>query len=113
MTERGASITRRLLAFARHADLDAQTIAVGDLLGGLRELVEPALGVDVRIVAPRRAARASPRAAESRPLINNGTAGGVAEWGRMPTLGFVSTHGTPYPLPPPPLLRLDRPRGRP
>ena len=46
---RGASITRRLLAFARHGDLRAEPIDVAALLEGLREVLAPALGPSVRL----------------------------------------------------------------
>jgi PAS domain S-box-containing protein len=46
---RGASITRRLLAFARHGDLRAEPVDVAALLEGLREVLEPALGPGVRL----------------------------------------------------------------
>jgi len=36
--ERGASITRRLLAFGRRSDLRAEPIDVAALLSGLREI---------------------------------------------------------------------------
>lgn len=51
---RGASITRRLLAFARRGDLRAEALAIGPLLDSLREVLAPALGaaVQLRIEVP-------------------------------------------------------------
>ena len=46
---RGASVTRRLLAFSRHGDLRAEPIAPAELLHGLTEVLEPALGPSVRM----------------------------------------------------------------
>jgi len=46
---RGASITRRLLAFARHGDLRAEPVALAALLDGLREVLTPALGAAVQL----------------------------------------------------------------
>jgi CheY-like chemotaxis protein len=52
-TERGASVTRRLLSFARRGDLRAEPVAVAALLEGLRDMLTPVLGpaIDVRITA--------------------------------------------------------------
>jgi len=47
--ERGASITRRLLAFARRGDLRAEVLALGQLLDGLREVLMPALGASIQL----------------------------------------------------------------
>ncbi len=47
--ERGASITRRLLAFARRGDLRAEALALGQLLDGLREVLMPALGASIQL----------------------------------------------------------------
>ena len=46
---RGASITRRLLAFARHGDLRAEPVDAGAMLEGLCEVLQPALGPGVRL----------------------------------------------------------------
>ncbi len=48
-TARGASITRRLLAFARRGDLRAEAVNVGDVLGGLREILSHSLGPTITI----------------------------------------------------------------
>jgi signal transduction histidine kinase/CheY-like chemotaxis protein len=52
-TERGASITRRLLAFARRGELRAEAVEPGQLLLGLRDVLSHTLGrgiiVDVRL----------------------------------------------------------------
>jgi signal transduction histidine kinase len=49
--ERGASITRRLLAFGRRSDLRAEAVDVTALLADLREILAPTLGasIDVRV----------------------------------------------------------------
>jgi PAS domain S-box-containing protein len=47
--ERGASITRRLLAFARRGDLRAEAIMPADLLQNMREVLIPALGAAVQL----------------------------------------------------------------
>jgi signal transduction histidine kinase/ActR/RegA family two-component response regulator len=47
--ERGASITRRLLAFARRGELRAEVIDVTALLAGLDEVLSHTLGADVRV----------------------------------------------------------------
>jgi len=53
--ERGASVTRRLLAFGRRSDLRAEAIDVAELLGGLDEILVHTLGatidVQVRVAA--------------------------------------------------------------
>ncbi len=51
---RGASITRRLLAFSRRADLRAEPVDVGDLLTSMREIFTHTLGagIDVRVQVP-------------------------------------------------------------
>jgi PAS domain S-box-containing protein len=49
--DRGASITRRLLAFGRRGDLRAEALDAAALLGGLREILRHTLGaaVDVQV----------------------------------------------------------------
>ena len=47
--DRGASITRRLLAFARRGDLRAEALDVVDLLGGLREILAHTLGAVIEV----------------------------------------------------------------
>jgi signal transduction histidine kinase/CheY-like chemotaxis protein len=49
--ERGASITRRLLSFARRGDLRAGRVDIGELLAGLQEILSHTLGagIDVRV----------------------------------------------------------------
>ena len=47
--ERGASITRRLLAFARRGELRAEAIMPADLLESMREVLTPALGAAVQL----------------------------------------------------------------
>jgi signal transduction histidine kinase len=53
---RGESVTRRLLAFARRGELRAEVLDLGELLGGLREVLAATLhpGVRVEVEAPRR-----------------------------------------------------------
>ena len=48
--ERGASITRRLLAFARHGDLRAEAIEAAAVLDGMRDILAPTLGAAITIV---------------------------------------------------------------
>jgi len=48
-TGRGASITHRLLAFSRQADLRAETVDPAALLVGLREMLAHTLGVEITI----------------------------------------------------------------
>jgi signal transduction histidine kinase len=48
--ERGASITRRLLAFARHGDLRAEAIEAAAVVEGMREILAPTLGAAITIV---------------------------------------------------------------
>lgn len=52
-TERGTSITRRLLSFARRGELRAEPIEPGELLSGLRDVLSHTLGagivVDLRL----------------------------------------------------------------
>ena len=43
-SERGSSITRRLLAFARRGELRAEPVDVAELFGGLREILAHTLG---------------------------------------------------------------------
>lgn len=49
--QRGASLTKRLLAFARRQDLRAETVNVHDLVEGMRELLARSLGPGVRIAS--------------------------------------------------------------
>ncbi|MBV1797820.1 response regulator [Siccirubricoccus sp. G192] len=46
---RGESVTRRLLTFARREELRADTLDVGELLGGLREVLSATLGAKIRV----------------------------------------------------------------
>jgi signal transduction histidine kinase/FixJ family two-component response regulator len=48
-TERGASITRRLLAFGRRDDLHVETLDVADLLRGLHEMLSHTLGASIAV----------------------------------------------------------------
>ncbi|MBC4018933.1 ATP-binding protein [Siccirubricoccus deserti] len=50
-TERGASITRRLLAFARRGELRAEPVNVAATLGNLREVLAHTLGAGVEVRA--------------------------------------------------------------
>lgn len=51
-TERGAAITRRLLAFGRRGDLREEVIEAGKLLADLREILDHTLGagIDIQVV---------------------------------------------------------------
>jgi signal transduction histidine kinase/CheY-like chemotaxis protein len=46
---RGESVTRRLLAFARRGELRADVLDLGELLGGLREVLAATLGPGIRV----------------------------------------------------------------
>ncbi len=48
-TERGSSITRRLLAFSRRGELRAEPVDPADLLSGLREILDHTLGAGIGI----------------------------------------------------------------
>jgi signal transduction histidine kinase/FixJ family two-component response regulator len=48
-TERGASLTQRMLAFARKQELDARPVDVGALVTGMRDLLERSLGPQIAI----------------------------------------------------------------
>jgi len=47
--ERGASVTRRLLAFGHRSDLRAEAVDVGGLLGGLHEILGHTLGAAIAV----------------------------------------------------------------
>jgi PAS domain S-box-containing protein len=47
--KRGATLTQRMLAFARRQDLDAQPLDLSVLVHGMGELLERSLGMDVQI----------------------------------------------------------------
>ncbi|MFC4169805.1 response regulator [Teichococcus aestuarii] len=47
--ERGASVSRRLLTFARRAELHATPVQVGELLAGLHEILSHTLGPSVQV----------------------------------------------------------------
>ncbi len=47
--QRGAALTQRLLAFSRRQELKPEAIDVPQLVGGMRELLERALGHDVEL----------------------------------------------------------------
>jgi PAS domain S-box-containing protein len=53
--ERGAAITRRLLAFARHADLRAEPVDAAALLGDMQEILKHTLGtgIEVQVTVPQ------------------------------------------------------------
>ena len=54
-TERGASLTQRMLAFARKQELNAERVDVGRLLPGIRDLIERSIGPQIALdlaVAP-------------------------------------------------------------
>ncbi len=48
-SERGASITRRLLAFARRDDLHAEPVNVGAVLDGVREVLAHTMGASITV----------------------------------------------------------------
>lgn len=73
---RGASVTRRLLAFARRDELRAELIDVSDLLNGLQEVLTHTLGsaVVVRIESsPRLSAVLADRSQLETVLVNLAT----------------------------------------
>jgi PAS domain S-box-containing protein len=47
--ERGASITKRLLAFARRGELRTEVVATAELLNGVREVLSHTLGTDITV----------------------------------------------------------------
>jgi len=47
--QRGAALTRQLLAFSRRAPLKPETIALGSQIGGMRELLDRSLRGDVHV----------------------------------------------------------------
>jgi len=47
--ERGASVTRRLLAFGRRSDLRAEAIDVAELLSGLQEILSHTIGATIAV----------------------------------------------------------------
>ncbi|WP_454597329.1 PAS domain S-box protein [Qipengyuania sp. SM2507] len=49
-TERGASLTQRMLAFARKQELDPKPVDVAALLPGMRDLLERSLGPEMDVV---------------------------------------------------------------
>ncbi|HET6184308.1 MAG TPA: PAS domain-containing protein [Acetobacteraceae bacterium] len=49
-TARGAAITGRLLAFGRRSDLRAEPLAAADVLEGLHEILEHALGAQIDVL---------------------------------------------------------------
>ncbi|MGD5322839.1 histidine kinase dimerization/phospho-acceptor domain-containing protein, partial [Xanthomonas citri pv. citri] len=54
--ERGASLTQRLLAFARQQDLRAEAVDLGTLIRGMSDLLERSIGprVELRLDVPDR-----------------------------------------------------------
>jgi PAS domain S-box-containing protein len=48
--ERGANLTKQLLAFSRRQTLSPKAIALADYFGGMSELLSRSLGVNVRVV---------------------------------------------------------------
>jgi PAS domain S-box-containing protein len=47
--ERGASVTARLLAFARRQELKPETVDVGEMVSGMTELLERSLGAAIQV----------------------------------------------------------------
>lgn len=55
-TERGATLTKRMLAFARKQELDTKAVDIAKLLPGMRDLIERSIGpqIDLRLsVTPK------------------------------------------------------------
>ncbi|PWS36655.1 hypothetical protein DFH01_16080 [Falsiroseomonas bella] len=70
---RGAAVTRRLLTFARRADLRAEPVDVADLLTAMREILRHTLGsgIEVRVqVAPNVPALLADRGQLETVLVN-------------------------------------------
>jgi CheY-like chemotaxis protein len=70
---RGAAVTRRLLTFARRADLRAEPVDVADLLTAMREILRHTLGsgIEVRVqVAPGVPALLADRGQLETVLVN-------------------------------------------
>jgi PAS domain S-box-containing protein len=73
---RGASVTRRLLAFARRGDLRAEPLDPATLLEGMREVLAAALGAAVQVrveAAPGLPALLADRAQLETALVNLAT----------------------------------------
>lgn len=71
--ERGASVSRRLLAFARRAELHATPVQVGELLAGLHEILSHTLGPTVQVrlaIAPELPSALLDRGQLETVLIN-------------------------------------------
>jgi PAS domain S-box-containing protein len=49
--QRGASLTQRMLAFARRQELKPETVDVGGLIGGMTELLSSSLGPSIEVEA--------------------------------------------------------------
>ena len=49
-TERGGSVTRRLLAFGRRIDLRTETLQLAPLLNGMRDILSHTLGPDIEVL---------------------------------------------------------------
>ena len=47
--QRGASLTKRLLAFSRRQELKPTSVDIGELVGGMQELLTQALGIGVEL----------------------------------------------------------------
>jgi signal transduction histidine kinase len=47
--ERGASLAQRLLAFSRRQELKPESVDIGDLVGGMKELLERAVGTGIEL----------------------------------------------------------------
>ena len=70
---RGASITRRLLAFARQGTLSAEPVPAGPLLEGLHEMLTPTLGAGITVrldVGPGLPPMLADRAQLETTLVN-------------------------------------------
>jgi signal transduction histidine kinase len=47
---RGASLTKRLLAFSRHQELKPESVDVGELVNGMETLLTRALGIGIELI---------------------------------------------------------------
>ncbi|KAA5607996.1 PAS domain S-box protein [Rhodovastum atsumiense] len=109
---RGASITQRLLSFARRGELRTETIPTADLLDGVREVLAHTLGTLITVrteAAPGTPPVLSDRGQLETALVNLGTNARDA-MPRGGTLTFRATRAdsdAPATLPPGDYVRID------
>ena len=71
--KRGASLTQRMLAFARRQELKREAVDLARLVGGMKEFLEHSMGptVNVETSVPRQLARASTDASQLEIALQN------------------------------------------